>query len=101
MLLYPAPRIEAALVAELPDPDRTTTLDDIDDLAERNARRAMFAVAALKGYVAVTGAVEAPDTSIADLLGDLRHLCDALGLDFGQLSDRGYSYYSEELAGHL
>ena len=31
---------------------------------------------------------EDPEASIGDLLADLRHLCDALGLDFGELERR-------------
>ena len=40
---------------------------------------------------------EDPEASIGDLLADLRHLCDALGLDFGELERRGYGYYVAEL----
>jgi len=35
---------------------------------------------------------------ISDLLGDLRHLCDELGLDFDEQSERGAMHHREEVA---
>lgn len=69
-----------------------------DDSAHDNTRRAGFALAALGGYRAVVGDEE-PATVIGDLLGDLRHLCDALGLDFEDLVEAGRFHYDAELRG--
>lgn len=37
-----------------------------------------------------------PETAIADMLADIRHLCDRLKLDFAQLDKQGRGYYIEE-----
>ena len=37
-----------------------------------------------------------PGQSITDLLSDIRHLCDGLGLDFAKLDRAGYENYSLE-----
>lgn len=37
-----------------------------------------------------------PETAIADMLADLRHLCDRLKLDFAALDKQGHGYYIEE-----
>lgn len=39
------------------------------------------------------------ETAIADLLADLRHLCNRDGLRFEELVERSQSYYSEEING--
>lgn len=41
----------------------------------------------------------APDwaATVTDALCDLRHLCDAHGLDFGNLDRIGYGHYQAEL----
>jgi hypothetical protein len=60
-----------------------------------NRERGERADIALKG-----GNYETPEdreAAIADILCDLRHLCDRYGYDFGQLCDRGYSNYCAEL----
>lgn len=72
-----------------------------DDSPHDNTRRAGFAGQALITYADVTrsGTSEDPSTVIGDLLGDLRHLCDALGLDFDALSEDGREHYDAELRG--
>lgn len=42
--------------------------------------------------------VEMPD-GIVDLLTDLRHLCDAVGLCYGDLDRIAYGHYTEEKGG--
>jgi len=37
-----------------------------------------------------------PEACITDLLADLRHLCDVLGLDFADLDEGAYGHYVEE-----
>ena len=69
-----------------------------DDLPDENpglyrliiAKRAIIA-----GYEA---GENDPEACIADLLADLRHLCDALGLDFADLDERAYGHYVDEKA---
>ena len=39
------------------------------------------------------------EKAIADLLADLRHLCDARRLDFAKLDRRAYRSYDAEMAG--
>lgn len=39
------------------------------------------------------------DSAIGDLLGNLRHLCDRLGLDFEEQLAAGNNYYTDETAG--
>lgn len=39
---------------------------------------------------------EVPEESIRDALADLRHLCDALGLDFGSIDTQAYQAYQKE-----
>ena len=66
-----------------------------DDLPEREPlqyRRIIAKRAILAGYE--EGGP--PPQLIADLLGDLRHLCDALGLDFGELDRRAFQHYATE-----
>lgn len=65
-----------------------------------NTRRAGFTVPALRAFsdtVRLHG--EDVDTVISDLLGDLLHLCDALGHDFDALLERGCSHYEAEVEG--
>lgn len=38
-----------------------------------------------------------PETAIADMLTDLRHLCDRLKLDFAALDHRAHGYYTSEI----
>ena len=54
--------------------------------------RLSMAKIALRSYVQVDDEPEA----ITDLLSDLRHLCDALGLDFAELDRIAYRHYIEE-----
>jgi hypothetical protein len=60
-----------------------------------NEARARGALAAVD-YYSPNRSDEAE--GISDLLCDLRHLCDMLGLDFLELVNRGNWHYAEELA---
>lgn len=76
--------------------------DSAEDGEHDNGRRAGFAAAAVLAYAARTGLLsehndENPATAIGDLLGDLRHLADSLGLDFAELARRGKNHYVSEL----
>jgi len=37
------------------------------------------------------------ECDVADMLANLRHLCDAKGWDYGKLDKQAYGYYIEEL----
>ena len=52
------------------------------------AKRALMA-----GY---ESAEDDPADALCDLLADLRHLCDALGLDYAAADRTAYQYYLEE-----
>jgi hypothetical protein len=66
-----------------------------------NARRAVWALLALNHFAEVTGldpVADDPHTALADLLADLRHLCDALDIDFGASDAHAHQHYLEDLA---
>ena len=60
------------------------------------AKKALFAKKALKLYF-VTNNKEEDASVILDLLADLRHLCDELGLDFGEIDKFARRQYLAEL----
>jgi hypothetical protein len=69
--------------------------------APMNARRAAWALLALTHFADVTGldpVADDPHTALADLLADLRHLCDALDIDFAASDTHAYQHYCEDLA---
>lgn len=73
---------------------------DVADDRHDNGRRAGFAATTLLAFARHTGLLDQDtDTSIVDLLGDLRHLCDALHLDFHKLDRTGERHYTAELRG--
>lgn len=70
------------------------------DNRDDNALRAEFAALAVKAYARRTGVLdEEPELAIKDLLGDLMHLCDALGLNFEGLVESGRYHYDCEVRG--
>ena len=74
----------------------------------QNRKRAARALAALRGKPTHGRAAayydhskradweQCPEDGIADLLCDIRHVCDALNLDFADLDSRAYAHYSAE-----
>lgn len=64
-----------------------------------NNARASFAVAALVAYRNVVRGDEDIETVLSDLLGDLRHLADVVGVDFDEANDRGRYHYDAEVIG--
>lgn len=90
---------EGYTTEELPDPQQLL-LDYIPTARERNLQRGLFAGVALKAYAGRTGiGGEGLSMAIGDLLGDLRHLCDATHLDFAALVDGGGRHYQDEIGG--
>ena len=106
---YYATEIEAGDVGELPDDDPGASLTYEDDERKRNRIRAGFAIVGLKAYAERVGLLhdEPIETAIGDLLGDLRHLIDALngGNEDGVESSldglftSSYDRYAEEIRG--
>ena len=77
------------------------TYDEGDEQSD-NESRATAGMAAIRLYASQAfHGPEEPKTALGDLLGDLRHACDALGLDFDQMSERGAMHYEAELRGHI
>lgn len=70
-----------------------------DHVADNNAR-ASFGARAAAAYANMCGVNEA-ETVIADLLGDLRHLCDAIDIDFETVLGRSEVFHQEEIRGEL
>lgn len=98
MALHIASHIDATSIAQLPE-QRTADPRDVSP-DEGNRQRAIAAAAALRAYGAQTTLRDdTPATALMYLLGDLRHLCDALGLDFSDLLDQGRLQYLDELMG--
>jgi len=71
------------------------------DIVHDNTRRAGFALDALRGYADRIGAGGSGpiEQDIRDLLSDLRHLCDAVGADFEDLTRLAASYHNSEVHG--
>lgn len=72
-------------------------------IREDNNRRAGWALIGFNAYSEHVHKDSGEDlaTGLGDLLGDLLHLCDLLGLDFSELEDRARGHYLAELAGVL
>lgn len=76
-------------------------LSDDFESEEANEARAGTAWAAYATYVGKqygSPDAEPVEQGMSDLLGDLMHLCDVLGLDFTELAARGARMYQEEVA---
>ncbi len=96
--------IAAPTVRDLPekDPGAFCYGDTPAEIAADNYRRATFAAVAVRAYGEATSPPdEEPETVLCDLLGDLRHLADSLGLSFDDLADRSLMHYDEEREGRF
>ncbi len=67
------------------------------DPDSQNNDRAMWALSAIREFRTVTGVD--PEDSIADLVCDLAHLCDRIGICFDAEIMRASQHYSEEAPG--
>lgn len=81
---------------------RTPPAFEISEPAEANAVRGLNVAGILASYMVLVGDTgEDLKTGITDLLGDLRHLTDALGSDWDEVLDRSAVDYDAEVAGEL
>lgn len=86
---YRAARLDAETIDDLAALQSSSIT--YDDPQADNGARAGFAAEALVAYVRrVPGELE---MAVMDLLGDLRHLCDALGFDFEDVAKASFYYY--------
>lgn len=98
---YTATRLQAESIgelAELPEPKADGTRSDEQ---YNNDTRAYRGTRLLIAHAAIEGDMGDLQGQMADLLADLRHAADALGLDFHAISDHSYNYYRNEIAGAL
>lgn len=97
--------IDATNLNELPDPVDTPPVGSTSDPAEGVAiinRRAAAAAAAVKAHSA--GLTQNPQKTpatdaVTDTIRDLRHLCDALGMDWDETVLTASDSYDEDLFG--
>lgn len=100
----PVVKLDITTLGELPEKQEGdfTYGHSPDEIAQDNYRRATFASVGLQAYGQATRSVEEDiPTVFSDLLGDLRHLADCLGLDFEELSERGQHHYLPETKGEF
>ena len=79
-------------------------LSDDFESEEANEARAGSAWAAYATYVGKqygSPDAEPVEQGMSDLLGDLMHLCDALEIDFSELTAKAARMYQEEVADPL
>ncbi|WP_143261926.1 hypothetical protein [Allokutzneria sp. NRRL B-24872] len=70
----------------------------LEDIVHDNTRRAGFAATALAAYAVVTGTHQEKFATITgDLLGDLRHLADTVGVDLDRAYLNGEAHYRDEI----
>lgn len=91
---------EPITIAMLVEPDRAPTIEG-DQLSENYAAAERAAAAA-----SVTGRPGAADwrddtERVKDLLSDLFHLCDLLGLDMDEMVNTAQRNYAAEIRGEL
>lgn len=77
---------------------RPKTLSEVfaDPLEPTNTERAAKAAKKVKGYAGEKA--DDVEADVVDLLVDLRHYCDAVGLDFGRMN-RSARYHHEAEVG--
>lgn len=92
--------------AKLPGVENFEDLSNLPDLSITgedpqvdNTARATFAAEALVVFGERTGATDDLTTTVTDLLANLMHFCDAVGLEFDTEVGRAGYHYSAELRG--
>ena len=107
--LYHASRLPVATAEELADliadqPRRSLLAGDGGDLRRDNSIRARRAARALVAYAQHLGGAtltEEVEVAAGDLLGDLRHLFDALGVEWDAAVASSEVHYRAEIFGEL
>jgi len=79
---------------------RPRTLVEVfaDLLDPTNNERAARAAEKVKGYAGEKA--DDVEADVVDLLADLRHYCDAVGLDFGRLNRTARHHHEAEVGQH-
>lgn len=72
-----------------------------DDVRHNNTRRARSALAAVEAFAEMSGGIQGEQTQtfVGDLVVNLRHLCDALGLDWEQVERSAGETHQIEVEG--
>lgn len=107
--LYRASRLSVATAQELADliadhPRRSLLAGDGDNPRDDNDIRAGWAARALVAYAQHLGGAsltEEVEVAAGDLLGDLRHLFDALGIEWAAAAAAAEEHYRAEIFGEL
>lgn len=92
----------ADLLEEAPPPTKLDLSDEPDGIRRDNNTRARWGGQALVAYARQ---LRSPlpetevETAVSDLVGDLRHLFDALGLDWDDAVGRAERYHQDEITG--
>lgn len=60
-----------------------------------NSARAVRGAEKVRGH---SGCEDDDESNVTDLLTDIRHYCDAMGLDYGRLNNRARSHHEAEVA---
>lgn len=68
-----------------------------DASMDRLSRRKIGAIIGKRALAAAYGGEEETAATVTDLLADLRHFCDAAGLDFAELDHDAHGHYTHEL----
>lgn len=76
---------------------RSRTLAEVfaDPLDPTNDERALKAALKVKGYAGKDA--DDIEADVCDMLVDLRHYCDAVGLDFGRINRIARNHHEEEV----
>lgn len=71
----------------------------IEDLGSGGPKRRRYCAARCKtAIIRAFGKREDPESGVIDILTDIRHLCDQVGLDFANLDRIAYNHYIAEKA---
>ena len=71
------------------------------EIRDDNDERASRALEAVRCYATQCYAAESIVTILGDFLGDLRHLCDAVGLTWQDVLESGAMHHDAEIRGEL
>lgn len=73
---------------------------ECEDPSVDNTTRAIWCLVGLRAFAQRTGiTAECPGLVMSDFMGNMRHLCGALGIDFATVDDHGAEHYWYEVRG--